>query len=120
MCGIDYEKEFYFNDYVIDVVIYVLLHSSVCWRDKVNILVNHDLDIQHLKKVVSWGVNKAIMEHLMKLYREITLGYRLHAYDGHKSLCIVGPLPFSSKEFQISLLGEDDNNNTQRFLNQIP
>ncbi len=53
MCGIDYEKEFYFNDYVIDVVIYVLLHSSVCWLDKVNIFVNHDLDIQHLKKVVS-------------------------------------------------------------------
>jgi hypothetical protein len=55
----------------------------------------------------------------MKLYREIVLGYTLLTYDGRKSLCIVGPLPFPSKEFQINLFGEDDNNNTQRFLNQI-
>jgi hypothetical protein len=87
---------------------------------KVNSHVNRDLDIQHLEKVVFQGVNKGIMEHLVMFYREIVLGYRLPAYDGHKSLCIVGPLPFPSKEFQISLLGEDDDNNTQRFLNQIP
>jgi eukaryotic translation initiation factor 2C len=59
------------------------------------------------------------MEHLVKLYRNIVLGYRLPAYDGRKSLCVVGPLPFPSKEFQMGLLGEDDNINTQRFLNQI-
>jgi len=81
-------------------------------------LVNCDIKIQHLKKVVSQGVNKIVMEHLMKLYIKTTLGYRLFAYDGCKSLCTIGPFP--SKEFQISLLGEDDRNNTQRFLNQIP
>jgi eukaryotic translation initiation factor 2C len=81
--------------------------------------VNYDLEIQHLKNVVFQGVNKDVMEHLVKFYRNIALGYRLHAYDGRKSLCVVGPLPFPSKEFQISLLGEDDNINTQRFLNQI-
>jgi hypothetical protein len=89
------------------------------WLGKVNSLVNRDLDIQHFEKIVSWGVNKGIMEHLVKFYRKIVLGYKLPAYDGHKSFCIVEPLPFPSKEFQISLLGEDDNNNTQRFLNQI-
>ncbi len=66
-----------------------------------------------------WNVNKAITEHLVNLYKKIVLGYRLHAYDGHKSLCTTGPFSFPSKEFQISLLGEDDINNTQRFLNQI-
>jgi hypothetical protein len=95
--------------------------SIVCaWLGSVDSLVNRDLEIHHLKKVVSRGVNKAIMEHLVKLYREIVLGYILPAYDSRKSLCTIGPLPFPSKEFQINLLGEDDDNNTQRFLNQIP
>jgi hypothetical protein len=100
---------------------FFLFFSIVCvWLGIVNNLLNHELKIQHLEKVVSQGVNKAVMEHLMKFYREIVLGYILFAYDGHKSLCIVGPLPFPSKEFQRNLLGEDDNSNTQRFLNQIP
>jgi hypothetical protein len=94
--------------------------SIMCvWLGSVDSVVNRDLEI-HLEKVVSRGVNKAIMEHLVKLYREIVLGYMLLAYDGCKSLCTIGPLPFPSKEFQINLLGEDDDNNTQRFLNQIP
>jgi eukaryotic translation initiation factor 2C len=91
----------------------------VCRLSSVDSLVNYDLEIQHLEKVVSQGVNKVIMEHLMKLYQEIVLGYKLLAYDGCKSLCIVGLLPFPSKEFQISLLREDDGINTQRFLNPI-
>ncbi len=94
--------------------------SVLCaWLGSVDSIVNHDFKI-HLKKVVFQGVNKDIMEHLMKFYRKIVLGYRLHAYDGHKSLCTIGPLPFPSKEIQINLLGEDDNSSTQRFLNQIP
>ncbi len=49
--------------------------------------MNYDLEI-HLKKVVSQGVNKDVMEHLVKFYRDIALGYKLLAYDGHKKpLC---------------------------------
>jgi hypothetical protein len=55
------------------------------------------------------------MEQLVKLYRETALGHRLPAYDGRKSLYTAGPLPFQSKEFQISLLEEDDGNNSKRF-----
>jgi eukaryotic translation initiation factor 2C len=54
------------------------------------------------------------MEQLVKLYRETALGHRLPAYDGRKSLYTAGPLPFQSKEFQISLLEEDDGNNSKR------
>ncbi len=97
------------------------LFSIICvWPSTADSHVNRDLKIQHLEKVVSRGVNKTIMEHLVKFYRENALGYRLFAYDGHKSLCTIGLLPFPSKEFQISLLREDDSSNTQRFLNQIP
>jgi len=103
------------------LLMFFLFFSIVCaWLSIVDSLLNRELKIQHFEKVVSQGVNKAVMEQLMKLYREIVLGYMLFAYDGHKSLCIVGPLPFPSKEFQRNLLGEDDNSNTQRFLNQIP
>jgi hypothetical protein len=81
----------------------------VCaWLGSVDSLVNHDIKIQHFEKVVFQGVNKVVMEHLVKLYRKTTLGYMLLAYDGRKSLYIIRPLPFPSKEFQISLLGEDD------------
>jgi len=93
----------------------------VCaWLSSDDKHVNYDLEIQHLEKVVFQSVNKTIMEDLMKLYREIALGWKLPTYDGRKNLCTIGPLPFPSKEFQISLLGEDDGSNTQRFLNQIP
>jgi eukaryotic translation initiation factor 2C len=60
------------------------------------------------------------MEHLVKFYKEIALGYMLLIYDGRKSFCTSGPLPFPSKKFQISLLAENDGNNAQKFLNQIP
>ncbi len=50
------------------------------WLGSVDSLVNYDIEIQHLEKVVSQGVNKAIMEHLVKLYKKIALGYRLLAY----------------------------------------
>jgi len=47
----------------------------VCaWLNSADSHVNYDFTIQHLEKVVSRGVNKTIMEHLMKLYREIALG----------------------------------------------
>jgi eukaryotic translation initiation factor 2C len=59
------------------------------------------------------------MEHFVKFYKETVLGYMLPTYDGCKSLCTVGLLPFPSKEFQINLLGEDDSNNIQRFLNKF-
>ncbi len=44
----------------------------VCaWLGSVDSLVNYDLKIQHLEKVISQGVNKVVMEHLMKLYKEL-------------------------------------------------
>jgi eukaryotic translation initiation factor 2C len=98
----------------------LLFFSVMCaWLGSVHSLVDHDFEIQHLEKVVFRGVNRVVMEHLVKLYKESVLGYRLLAYDGCKNLCTIGPIPFPSKEFQINLIGEDDNNNTQRFLNQI-
>ncbi|CAN5974280.1 unnamed protein product [Sphagnum jensenii] len=74
----------------------------------------HQYDVAITPEVTSRGVNRAVMEQLVKLYRETALGHRLPAYDGRKSLYTAGPLPFSSKEFQISLLEEDDGSSTQR------
>ncbi|KAA8541496.1 hypothetical protein F0562_025459 [Nyssa sinensis] len=68
----------------------------------------HQYDVSITPEVTSRGVNRAVMEQLVKLYRESHLGKRLPAYDGRKSLYTAGPLPFSSKEFKITLIDEDD------------
>ncbi|CAM6009780.1 unnamed protein product [Sphagnum balticum] len=73
----------------------------------------HQYDVAITPEITSRGVNRAVMEQLVKLYRETALGHRLPAYDGRKSLYTAGPLPFQSKEFQI-LLEEDDGNNSKR------
>lgn len=56
------------------------------------------------------------MEQLVKLYRETHLAGRLPAYDGRKSLYTAGALPFSSKEFKITLVDEEDGPGGARYF----
>ncbi|CAN0891403.1 Protein argonaute 1 [Linum grandiflorum] len=65
-------------------------------------------------EVASRGVNRAVINQLVALYRESHLAKRLPAYDGRKSLYTAGPLPFQSKEFRITLVDEDDGTGAQR------
>ncbi|XP_075661024.1 protein argonaute 1 [Castanea sativa] len=74
----------------------------------------HQYDVSITPEVTSRGVNRAVMEQLVKLYKETHLGKRLPAYDGRKSLYTAGPLPFLSKEFKIPLIDEDDGSGGQR------
>ncbi|KAJ7549424.1 hypothetical protein O6H91_07G053000 [Diphasiastrum complanatum] len=70
-------------------------------------------------EVASRGVNRAVMQQLVKLHRETLLGRRLPVYDGRKSLYTAGPLPFQSKEFQIILVDEDNGGNSARRERQF-
>ncbi|KAE8723979.1 Protein argonaute 1D [Hibiscus syriacus] len=74
----------------------------------------HQYDVTITPEVASRGLNRAVMEQLVKLYRESYLGKHLPAYDGRKSLYTAGVLPFVSKEFKISLLDDDDGSGMQR------
>ncbi|KAI4347345.1 hypothetical protein L6164_008161 [Bauhinia variegata] len=74
----------------------------------------HQYDVTITPEVTSRGVNCAVMEQLVRLYRESHLGKRLPAYDGRKSLYTAGPLPFISKEFRITLIDEDDGSGGNR------
>ncbi|KAF8401757.1 hypothetical protein HHK36_012703 [Tetracentron sinense] len=65
-------------------------------------------DVTITPEVVSRTLNRAIMAELIKIYKESDLGMRLPAYDGRKSLYTAGELPFTSKEFKIKLVNEDD------------
>ncbi|KAL0441175.1 UNVERIFIED_CONTAM: protein argonaute 1 [Sesamum radiatum] len=76
----------------------------------------HQYDVSITPEVTSRGVNRAVMEQLVKLYRESHLGKRLPAYDGRKSLYTAGPLPFASKEFKITLIDEEDGPGSARYL----
>ncbi|XP_031493653.1 protein argonaute 10-like [Nymphaea colorata] len=69
--------------------------------------LNH-YDVTVTPVVASKSVNKAIMAELVKLYRESDLGMRLPAYDGRKSLYTAGVFPFTSKEFIVKLVAEED------------
>ncbi|XP_042505573.1 protein argonaute 1-like [Macadamia integrifolia] len=74
----------------------------------------HQYDVSITPEVTSRGVNRAVMEQLVRLYRESHLGRRLPAYDGRKSLYTAGPLPFTSREFSITLVDEDDGTGAPR------
>lgn len=59
-------------------------------------------------EVESRIVNRSVILNLVKEYKESYLGGRLPVYDGRKSLYTAGALPFTSKEFQVTLTDEDD------------
>ncbi|XP_059635009.1 protein argonaute PNH1-like [Cornus florida] len=58
-------------------------------------------------EVTSTKINKAIISHLVKLYRDSELGMMLPVYDGRRALYTAGILPFTAKEFSVTL----DNDN---------
>lgn len=66
-------------------------------------------------EVISRGVNRAVMEQLVRQHRKSCLGGRLPVYDGRKSLYTAGPLPFTFREFQIILVDEDDGSGKERL-----
>lgn len=66
------------------------------------------LQVTITPEVVSRSLNRTIMADLVKLYKESDLGMRLPAYDGRKCLYTAGELPFTSREFNIKVAGEDD------------
>ncbi|CAD5174232.1 unnamed protein product [Musa acuminata subsp. malaccensis] len=68
-----------------------------------------------MPEVTSHSVNHAVMQKLVKLHRESYLGGCLLVYDGRKSHYTAGPLPFTSKEFQITLNDEDDGSSMEMF-----
>ncbi|KAJ6813031.1 protein argonaute 1A-like [Iris pallida] len=73
----------------------------------------HQYDVSITPEVPSRVVNRAVMRQLVNLYRQAYLGGRLPVYDGRKSLYTAGPLPFTSKSFEITLLDEEDGSGTQ-------
>ncbi|XP_008777267.2 protein argonaute 1A-like [Phoenix dactylifera] len=74
----------------------------------------HQYDVSITPEVTSRGVNRAVMGELVRLHRESHLGGRLPAYDGRKSLYTAGPLPFTSRNFEINLYDEEDGPGGQR------
>lgn len=52
-------------------------------------------------------MNRSIIAELVRLYKESDLGMRLPAYDGRKCLYTAGELPFSWKEFNITIVDEE-------------
>lgn len=66
--------------------------------------------------IISKALNRRIMKQLVELYRMSHLGERRPAYDGNRSLYTAGRFPFSSKEFVVKLVKEDDGTGPRFFL----
>ncbi|KAL3535803.1 hypothetical protein ACH5RR_004264 [Cinchona calisaya] len=54
-------------------------------------------------EVNSSPLNRAIMKQLVKLHGDTDLGMMLPVYDGRRALYTAGPLPFTLKDFTITL-----------------
>ncbi|XP_048228381.1 protein argonaute PNH1 isoform X2 [Ricinus communis] len=72
-----------------------------------------DSDLSHYSveikpEVTSRKLSKAIMTQLVKMHRETDLGTRLPVYDGGRNLYTARSLPFTSKDFTITLVHEDE------------
>ncbi|OEL21917.1 Protein argonaute 1 [Dichanthelium oligosanthes] len=74
----------------------------------------HHYDVSITPEVTSRILSRAIIKELVNLYKQSYLGGRLPAYDGRKSLYTAGPLPFTSQEFHITLLDDDDGSGSVR------
>ncbi|RCV09086.1 hypothetical protein SETIT_1G378700v2 [Setaria italica] len=74
----------------------------------------HQYDVSITPEVTSRILSRAIIKELVNLHRQSHLGGRLPAYDGRKSLYTAGALPFTSQEFHITLLDDDDGSGSER------
>ncbi|CDJ26672.1 unnamed protein product [Triticum aestivum] len=63
----------------------------------------HQYDVAMSPEPTMTGVFRAVMSTLVKEHQDTTLGGRLPAYDGRKSLYTAGELPFTTKEFEVTL-----------------
>ncbi|KAF7823308.1 protein argonaute 5-like isoform X1 [Senna tora] len=68
----------------------------------------HHYDVSITPEITSKKINRMVMSQLTQLYLESHLGKRIPAYDGRKSLYTAGPLPFSSKEFVVKLVDDEE------------
>ncbi|PUZ78411.1 hypothetical protein GQ55_1G450400 [Panicum hallii var. hallii] len=74
----------------------------------------HQYDVSITPEVTSRVLSRAIIKELVNLHKQSYLGGRLPVYDGRKSLYTAGPLPFTSQEFHITLLDDDDGSGSER------
>ncbi|KAL9268774.1 argonaute PNH1-like protein [Drosera capensis] len=73
-------------------------------------------DVNVTPEVISSKLNRAIMAQLIRIYRETDLGSRLPVYDGKKNLYTAGLLPFTSREFAVTVFHEQEGLDTAREL----
>ncbi len=63
----------------------------------------------------SRATNREVLNDLIKLHGKTSLGGKLPAYDGRKSLYTAGSLPFESEEFVVKLI-DPEKKDKERFV----
>lgn len=75
----------------------------------------HLYDVAIIPEMSSRGVNRAIMKQLVEMHGKTDLSNRKPAYDGRKGMYTAGPLPFSSKNFSVKLVGDSSGRKEREF-----
>jgi len=65
-------------------------------------------------EVTSRKTSKAIIAELVRVHRNTDLATRLPVYDGGRNFYTAGLLPFTCKEFSVTLSEDDDATNGTR------
>ncbi|PIA63976.1 hypothetical protein AQUCO_00201349v1 [Aquilegia coerulea] len=79
-------------------------YFPICLNPSIQQFYHYNVDIQ--PAITSKKLNQVVMDELEKLYKETYLGNRLLAYDGQSSFYTARPLPFTSKEFAVSITSD--------------
>ncbi|KAE8787864.1 Protein argonaute MEL1 [Hordeum vulgare] len=67
----------------------------------------YSLEVSINPESKSRAVNREVLSELIKVHGKTSLGGKLPAYDGRKSLYTAGPLPFESEEFSVTLVDSE-------------
>ncbi|CAI9774583.1 unnamed protein product [Fraxinus pennsylvanica] len=71
-------------------------------------------DVSITPEVTSKKLCRDIMSQLVKSYQHSHLGKRMLVFDGRKNAYAAGQLPFSSKDFDVTLVDKDNNTRKDR------
>lgn len=66
------------------------------------------MQVEIYPEVASCKLSKAIIIQLIKVYRESDLGMKSPVFDGARNLYTASPLPFAVKDFNVTLVLEDE------------
>ncbi|KAE8781810.1 Protein argonaute MEL1 [Hordeum vulgare] len=88
--------------FLIECPVQIIARANSDYISFHSVWIDHTVSINPESK--SRAVNREVLSELIKVHDKTSLGSKLPAYDGRKSLYTAGSLPFESEEFSVTLV----------------